>query len=535
MSRTAETNEGRVVSSPGDFILVEFSSASRAVFAALAFLGHIHDRNLTVASKLRLTFRVGIGIGEIIETRGDVLGTAVNQAARLQQLAKPEQVVVAGSIYEMLRDRGDLTFRPLGQLKLKNMHAIKAFEVRWASLLDHEAHPVPPPPEGVIARSPSHILPRIVVRPLRAIGHNPETSLVADSITQQLLASLGALSSSLDVYDSDSRVTSDNSYALSGTVEHADGLRVIARLTALPDTRSVWSRHYEGKTDDRVRIQTDIVLDVLSSLQIKLTEGDQARLWRRSTRSLAAWENFQKGKELERRFGRESHEEARQWYRRAIEADPSYVSAIVALAFCMVDEVRLGWSTDETASLAGATALASDAKCIDPDFPELHALWGFLHLMSARTEEAIAAGHRAIGLAPRSSDMAAYLGAIYRAVGRYEDALNWYRRARELNPTDPPWIACNMGNTYLVTGRYEEARRIYEEVLHRDPDYLSAHVGLVLTSLHASDRNQAGQHATRVLQIDPLFEVARWARRFWSVPPNVVEELSKSLRDGGLP
>jgi tetratricopeptide (TPR) repeat protein/class 3 adenylate cyclase len=531
ISATAQHYNGRVVPRAGNTIVAEFSSAFEAVSTGLVILESFEEHDATIRSEGDLALRIGVGVGQLFDARDEVLNQVVNETVRLQQLASPGQVLVTSDIYDVLHDRAELEFRPVSSLKLKALHVANAYEVRWRRRIAKAAHAGARP----VFAERSSALPRLVVRPFRPLGSDPEAVLVADSITQQLLASLSALSSSMEVYETDVNVPFVRTYVLTGTIERAEVFRVTAKLTELFDSRSLWSQSYDCDTKERVRIQSEIVRDTLKALQINLTEGEQARLWHRSTRSLVAWESFQQGKQLERRFRRESHQQAGEWYRQAIDADPQYVAAIVALGFCIIDEIRLGWVVDEEQSLAAATVLVRDAERIDSYYPELYALKGFLHLVSGRTKEAIAAGQLAIGLAPRSSEMAAYLGTIYRAAGQYDEAISWYRRARELSPTDPPWIACNLGNVYLFMGRHGDAETYYEEVLGRDPEYLSAHVGLIVTSVRSDQRDRAVEHAQRVLQIDPLFDVERWARRYWSVSPGILDEMMRSLKSAGLP
>jgi adenylate cyclase len=535
MERVAHDRGGRLVSSPGDFLLCEFVSTSDALDAALLFMRTLPESLRGPAGVASMRYRIGIDLGEVVNSDGDMLGSAVNLAARLQQLAKPSQILVSRSVYEIVRQRRDLAFRSLGPTRLKNMPTTHVYAVKQAATrAANEPTRAAAATGGAIARSEEREPPAIVVRSFQPLDSREDTRTLSLSLTEQLFACLGTLKSVV-VYDR-TPPRQHGVYSLGGAVEMERGLNVTVRLAELSTGRSVWSDHFSpivgpSSTD----IQTRIIREALEGLQISLTEGEQARLWHRSTTALAAWESFQKGKELERRHHRESHLQAREHYYRAIEADPGYAAAIVALAFCHIDEARLGWSRNESASIAAAQKLERQAALLTTEYPDLHALRAFIHLLTGDNAAAIAEGHRAVGLAPRSAEMAGYLGTVYRYAGDHDQALGWYERALELSPMTLSWITSNMGNIHLFAGRIDAAQACYREVLEQEPDYLGAHVGMALALLRRGDRAAALRHATTISRIDPMFETARWARRFTLGRGEDVWPFVENLRSLGLP
>lgn len=530
MERAAQDRGGRLISSPGDFLLCEFVSTTDALDAALSFLGTLSGSTDGVSMR----YRIGIELGEVVDANGDVLGSAVNVAARLQQHAKPNQILVSRNVYEIVRQRRGLAFRSLGPTRLKNLPTTSVYAVRRAPThVGGAVETAEDPTGGAVIPGAEREPPAIVVQPFQSLDAREATRTLSLSLAEQLLACLGTLRSAT-VYD---RIPPRERgvYVLGGTVETDRGLNVTVRLTELATGRSIWSDHFNSTSGSSTDIQTRIIREALEGLQISLTEGEQARLWHRSTTALVAWESFQKAKELERRHHRESHLQARELYRRALEADPGYAAAIVALAFCHIDEARLGWSVDEAASVAAARTLEQQAARLTTEYPDLHALRAFIHLLDGDHAGAIAEGQRAVGLAPRSAEMAGYLGTLNRAVGDHAQALGWYARALELSPVNPAWVISNMGNVHLFEGRIDAAHACYRDVLSREPDYLGAHVGMALVSLRRGARADAARHAATISRIDPMFQTARWARRFSFGRGEDVAPLVEDLRSLGLP
>src|SRR6202022_4094316 len=75
---------GRIVKNTGDGFLAEFPSAVEAVRAAIHFQNNVRELTIDDADDMRLVFRVGINIGDIIVEAHDIFGDGVNIAARLE-------------------------------------------------------------------------------------------------------------------------------------------------------------------------------------------------------------------------------------------------------------------------------------------------------------------------------------------------------------------------------------------------------------------------------------------------------------------
>jgi adenylate cyclase len=118
--KVAERN-GRIVKLMGDGLLVEFSSAVEAVQCAVEIQHTIADRNATVSEEKRLTYRIGINIGDIVVEDDDIYGDGVNVAARLEGLAEPSGICVARNVFDQVKDKLDLTIEHLGEREVKNI------------------------------------------------------------------------------------------------------------------------------------------------------------------------------------------------------------------------------------------------------------------------------------------------------------------------------------------------------------------------------------------------------------------------------
>ena len=112
-------HRGRIVKTTGDGMLVEFASAVDAVTCAMAIQEKMAERNNGLTPKI--TFRIGINIGDIIIDGDDIFGDGVNIAARVENECEPGGVCLSGSAYEQVRGKTVFTFDDVGERLLKNI------------------------------------------------------------------------------------------------------------------------------------------------------------------------------------------------------------------------------------------------------------------------------------------------------------------------------------------------------------------------------------------------------------------------------
>jgi len=114
---TVERHGGSLVKSTGDGILARFNAPSQALDFAVQFRDAVADLGLHV--------RCGIHTGEVeIRENGDITGTAVNLAARVQATADDDGLFVSSTVHDLLLG-GGYHFDDRGP------HELKGFEQPW--------------------------------------------------------------------------------------------------------------------------------------------------------------------------------------------------------------------------------------------------------------------------------------------------------------------------------------------------------------------------------------------------------------------
>src|SRR6516164_5646557 len=115
-------HHGRIVKRTGDGSIIEFRSVVDAVRCAIEVQNGLIERNAGVADDRRIEFRVGIHVGDVVEeSDGDLMGDAVNIAARLEGVAKPGAICLSEQAYWQVKGRLDLKVIDLGLTQLKNI------------------------------------------------------------------------------------------------------------------------------------------------------------------------------------------------------------------------------------------------------------------------------------------------------------------------------------------------------------------------------------------------------------------------------
>jgi TolB-like protein len=271
---------GRLVKSTGDGFLAEFPSAVEAVRCALHFQDDIARRTSDDAPDLRLAFRVGINLGDVIIEPHDVFGDGVNTAARLEALAEPGGILIAAAVYEQVRGRVACRLEDLGEQRVKNI----ATPIRVYRVL---------PSEQIAAAVTVPGKPSIVVLPFQNISGDPEQEYFADGMVEEITISLSRIRwlfviarNSAFTYKGrfiDVRQVSRElgvRYVLEGSVrKSANRLRISAQLIDATTAHQVWADRFDGDLSDVFELQDQVTEGVVRAVapSMRLAEIDRAR------------------------------------------------------------------------------------------------------------------------------------------------------------------------------------------------------------------------------------------------------------------
>jgi adenylate cyclase len=565
MAKLIEKHQGRVVDSPGDNLLADFTSVLDAVRCAVEIQEELKAQNSQIPENRRMEFRIGINMGDVIQEGERIYGDGVNIAARVEGLAEAGGICISGTVYEHIKNKLALWNEYLGEHDVKNIaEPVRVYKVRmepgvaaeersekraglrrwqWMALGIAAGLVVgigalsiwyfylrpSPQPAGVISeRAPVLELPdkpSIAVLPFVNIGGEPEQEYFSDGITEEIITTLSKVPqlfviarNSTFAYKGKSvkvqQVGQDLGvrYILEGSVRKAgDRVRITAQLVDATTGGHLWSERYDRELKDIFALQDEITMEILTAVRVKLTDGEQARLYGEGSKNLDSYLKVLQGMPYFHRFNTENNARARQLFEEAIALDPEDAQAKTMLAWTHLMEVVFGSSESPVESMTRAADLAQKVIALHDIVDAPHSLLGNIYLMQRQYEKAVSEAERAVALNPNGADACAHLGRILIYAGRQKEAIQSLEKAVRLNPIPPTWYLFSLGDAYFLTGQYDEAIAAYKRVFNLNPDDMVAHVGLAATYAMQRREEEAGAQAAQILRISPKFYIDAYA------------------------
>jgi adenylate cyclase len=297
----------------------------------------------------------------------------------------------------------------------------------------------------------------------------------------------------------------------------------------------LWAERYDRQMKDIFAIQDDITMNIMIALQVKLTEGEQARLMSKGTDNLEAYIKFLEANKHFFKFNKDGFILARQKYEEAIDLEPEYARAYGGLALTYIVNLWFGWEDSPEQALAKAKEHTQRCLALDDTNAYGHAFMGTLCLIQRQWDKAIAAGKRAVTLSPNSADVLAMFAITLKSVGRVDDALSMIEKAIRLNPMPPEWYLHELGTYYRLLGRYDEAIAILKKNLARGSDYLTSMINLTATYSMAGKLDQARAQAKEVLRKIPDFSAEKFMMGFPYKDQKIIDDFIQNLCKAGLP
>jgi len=397
--------------------------------------------------------------------------------------------------------------------------------------------------------------PSIAVLPFNNLSGDPTQDYIADGISENIISTLSKVSE-MFVIASNSTFTYKGKpvkvqqvseelgvrYVLEGSAQKiGNRVRITAQLIDATTGHHLWSEKYDRDMKDLFALQDEIAHKIIVELQVKLTEGEQARVSHKSTTNLEAWSYAVRGLKLFERPSKENNAKAMELFERAVELDPNYVWAWVRLAWTHVMASIPGWSPSPSEHWKKVVEISEKVLVLDESDSDVHALLGLVYRLQHRYEEAISEGEKSLVLGPTNAQAHVLLSVSMNTVGRFDDAIRLVKKAMRLHPYYPAYYLQWLGGAYRMTGRYEEALTVYNQLLDRSRKgefgILSAHVFLADIYAELGKENEARNHTAQVIKIEPGFSLKdiQKIRTYRYKDPTHLERRLKALRKAGIP
>ena len=576
ISGLVSEHRGRVVDSPGDNILAEFGSVVDALKCALKIQETLKDKNAELPENRRMEFRIGVNLGDVIEDEERVYGDGVNIAARLEGLAEAGGICVSGTAFDQVKNKVSVGYQYLGKQTVKNIpDPVRAYKVllepeavgkvigekeskqrSWAGKavtavvvlvlvtgalvwnFYWRAPKIEPASKEKMA-FPLPDKPSVAVLPFVNMTGDPAQDYISDGLTDYIITSLSSMphlfviaSNSTFTYKGKpvkvQRVAEDLGvqYVLEGSMQKTENrVRLSVQLIDALNGRHLWAESYDRSLEDLFAFQDEISMKIITSLQVKLTEGAYASAAGKSTKNLKALQCFWQGEYHFIRMTAEDNAVAGQYAQKAIEMDPEFSTAWALLGYVHLDDVLLGVSKSPAESLKRAGEYAQKAIALNDSCAKAYALVGHLRLLQRNYDEAIKYGEKAVALNPNDPHMLAIFSIITHFDGRFEESIALIKKAMRLCPNYPAYFLNFMCRYYIMAGRYEEAITASNLLLFRSDrsewDAMCAHISLAQAYVGLGRSDEARLHIEEGRKMNAEVFTLGWNR----------ERATRSYRD----
>jgi TolB-like protein len=457
-------HSGRVVKIMGDGLLVEFASLVNAVGCAIAWQTAVDEHEAERSEEDRMSFRIGVNLGDVLVEGEDIHGDGVNIAARLEGLAAPGGICLSGDAYRQVRGRVAVEFEDLGEQRVKNI----AEPVQVYRVASERSHVRPAPAAKEALMLPGK--PSIAVLPFVNMSGDPEQEYFSDGITADIITELsrfpilyviarqsifGFKGERLDVKEIGRKLGVE--YVVEGTVRRAGKrARMTAQLIEAETGNHLWAERYDRELEDIFAVQDEVTRSVVAAVAAQLGKTVSEKAASKPTTSIKSYEFFLQANRHYYRFNPDNNMAAAQLYQKAIEHDPQFARAYAGLANCYVTDYFLDWRRTADALPNG---LESARICLELDGNDIlgRTILSWALIGSRRWEEAELELNRALSLRSGDADMMAEIGHGLYVVGRHETGIDLLEEAVHLNPLFPDVYRRWLGIGYYRTGRYRDA------------------------------------------------------------------------------
>jgi TolB-like protein/Flp pilus assembly protein TadD len=530
---------GRVVKLMGDGLLAEFGSVVDAVECAIAIQRQMGKRNVKIERSRRIDFRIGVNMGDVIVDGDDLYGDGVNVAARLEQLAQPGKVCVAGVVRDQVFEKVAFTFDDLGEVEVKNI----ARPIRIYRVAEKSA-----PASASEIPLPLRNKPSIAVLPFLNMSGDPDQEYFSDGVTEDIITALSRLRWFFVIARNSSFVYKGRSvdvkeigyelgvrYVLEGSVRKAGNrIRVSAQLVDTMTGAHHWAQTYDRDITDIFELQDDITQSVAAAIEPKLVAAEAMRSESRSPADLDAWDLVMRALTHYWRMTTAESDTAIELLREAVQRHPEYGPAHSMLAFALLFSGHVGW-TPESEDYEYATKLAHRAAELDDDDPWAHIALGYLAFTERQTGEAVREYHRALELNPNFGTAYALLGWALAFDAQSEEAIQNFERAIRMSPHDPlkAFFYSGTGVAHYLAKRYEEAVEWGMKAIHQRPGFTAAYRILCASLAQASMTEETREMTARLREMQPNISIS-WCEKHVPYTPRAMPHFLEGMRMAGI-
>jgi tetratricopeptide (TPR) repeat protein len=253
----------------------------------------------------------------------------------------------------------------------------------------------------------------------------------------------------------------------------ADRVKIFTVLYDARTNQRLWGASYDREMKDFFAIQSDVAEQIVTALQAKLSADERARISRKPTQNLSAYDLYLRAKALAQTHRQEDNEKAIDLFKRVLANDPKFVLAYADLADAYNEKVKRFHGEDFW--LDSAIDLCKQAIALDPKQPRVYTVLANAFNLKGWFDRMGPPVRTALELAPNDWDANRVAAAEFTELRREEEMYSSIRKCYVTNPFDA-WAPYELALVCWTVGERDLAEKWMQRAIDLEPDQLKRHL-----------------------------------------------------------
>lgn len=503
--KITETYNGKIVQYFGDGTLSVFKSTVEAVECAIKMQqAFVEDPKIPV--------RIGIHVGDIIYSESDIVGDAVNIAARIESCADSGSVLISDKVHDQIRSHRHIKTKFLDAYEFKNVEeAIPIFALANEGLVIPDAQELKgkfkaeserkwknkSSKKSVLLFTTFLIIAALVfayfqffndkkpiiedysiaVLPFDNLSTDEDAEIFRDGMTEDILMNLSkikelhVISRTSVMQYKDTKKTIPEiakelgvAYILEGSIrKYGDKIRVTAQLIEASTDEHIWADNYDKTLIDIFKIQSEVSKQIADALHLNISFEENQNFDVVPTQNIEAYKMFLQGRQEADKRNTESIAKSIELYEKAIAIDSNYAEAYAEIANSIFLQTYYG-NADPQKAKERSQYYLEKAEAINTNISRVYTVKGLLYNHSGEFDKAKDAFEKAIALSPNDVTARHQYATYFYYIKNYEAQLDQTKIAYGLDPLSFA-TASSYFTALTANDKYEEAEKLIEDIV----------------------------------------------------------------------
>lgn len=494
---------GKIIQYFGDGTLSIFKSSVDAVECAI-------EMQLAFLKQAKIPVRIGIHVGDIIYSKEDIIGDAVNIASRIESGAVAGSILISDKVHDQIRNQRQIQTRFLDAYEIKNVDdTMPIFAIANEGLVIPEAHEI----KGKL-KAANHVAKvkknytkplfalvvlllliasivgyyymekemvpddySIAVLPFDNLSLEENSDIFRDGITEDILTNLSKLKDlrvisrkSVERYKETKKTIPEIAlelgvtYILEGSIrKFGDRIRVTAQLIHAKTDENIWAEDYDKTLTNIFDIQSEVSQEIVGALRLNLSFEELQGLKAIPTTNIEAYQLFLRGRQEADKRNKESIEESITLYKQAIALDSTYAEAYAEIANSIFLETYYA-GADPVEATKLAELYLDKAEQLNDKIARIYTVKGLLYNHQKQFDKAKEAFEKSIKLSPNDVTARHQYATFFYYTKQYELQLEQSKIAYSLDPLSFA-TASNYFSALTYNEKFDEAEKLLENII----------------------------------------------------------------------